>query len=83
MNATAEISQFSFKHALDCVPKNRQHEARQKIKEIFSITSDMQLYKRINGFIEPKVSKKEEIEKLFWSDFRIKVAWGKDTSSLV
>lgn len=80
MNDTETINQYSFRHALNSVPVNKYQEARQKIKEVFSITSDMQLNKRIDGEIEPKASKVDEIEKLFWTNYKIKVQWGKDTA---
>ena len=71
---TASINQYSFRFAYDSLPRNKQPEARKKIKEIFGIISDQQLYKRIDGDIEPKISEAQEVMRYF-SSFGIKISW--------
>jgi len=71
---TATINQYSFRYHYDSLPRNKQPEARQRIKDIFGIISDQQLYKRIDGEIEPKISEAQEVVRYF-STYGIKINW--------
>lgn len=78
MQETLIMNKYSFRVAYDSLPRIRQREAREKLKDIFGITSEIQLYKRIDGEIEPKISQAIAVVN-FFSKYGIEVSWSKDT----
>ena len=73
---TLVVNKYSFRVAYDSLPRNKQSEARDKIKQVFSVKTNKAVWDRIAGKTEPKVSEADAIEQLFTKYYGIKVIWG-------
>lgn len=73
---TLVVNKYSFRVAYDSLPRNKQSEARGKIKKVFGVKTDKAVWARIAGITEPKVSEAAAIEQLFLKNYGIKVIWG-------
>ncbi len=66
---------FSFAKGLKQVPAGKIKEVKASIMEALSITSKSSFSRRLNGWIEPKVSEKVAIEDIFYM-YNITDIWG-------
>ncbi|WP_346236707.1 hypothetical protein ABDK00_014250 [Niabella insulamsoli] len=73
-----EVSPYSFEKGYRHIPQIHQADAIQDLMVFLKITSVSNLYRRMRGEVEPKVSEKEGIERIINGKYKVakKNIWG-------